>query len=97
MRVCEQLRRLRCNLNLSQERFGRRLGISGKSVSAYETGRCVPTVRVLKQIADEFNVNFTEMSNDNRIHLNKRLEEMEISLLQLKSSLSQILSTEELI
>lgn len=97
MRVCEQLRRLRCNLNLSQERFGRRLGISGKSVSAYETGRCVPTVRVLKQIADEFNVNFTEMSNDNRIHLSKRLEEMEISLLQLKSSLSQILSTEELI
>ena len=95
MHVCEQLRHLRCNLNLSQERFGRRLGISGKSVSAYETGRCVPTVRVLKQIADEFNVNFTEMSNDNRIHLNKRLEEMEISLLQLKSSLSQILSTDE--
>jgi len=43
MHVCDQLRQLRCNLNLSQERFGRRLGISGKSVSAYETGRCVPT------------------------------------------------------
>lgn len=92
MHVCEQLRKLRCELNLSQERFGRRLGISGKSVSAYETGRCVPTVRVLKHIADEFNIDFTEMSSDNRIYLNKRVEEMENSLMQLKTILSQILS-----
>lgn len=92
MHVCDQLRRLRCELNLSQERFGRRLGISGKSVSAYETGRCVPTVRVLKHIADEFNIDFTEMSSDNRIYLNKRIEEMENSFEQLKTILSQILS-----
>ncbi|MFA5776518.1 MAG: helix-turn-helix transcriptional regulator [Patescibacteria group bacterium] len=92
MHVCVQLRQLRCNLNLSQERFGRRLGISGKSVSAYETGRCVPTVRVLKHIADEFNVNFTEMSSENRIYLNKRIEELENSFTQLKSVLSEMLS-----
>ena len=92
MHVCEQLRKLRCTLNLSQDRFGRRLGISGKSVSAYETGRCVNTVRVLKHIADEFNIDFTEMSSDNRIHLNKRLEELENSLMQLRAILSEILS-----
>ena len=97
MYVCEQLRRLRCDLNLSQERFGKRLGISGKSVSAYETGRCIPTIRVLRQIANEFNVNFTEMSNDNRIHLNKRFEELENSFLQLKGTLSRIFSSEKLL
>jgi len=92
MHVCEQLKRLRCDLNLSQERFGRRVGISGKSISAYETGRCIPTVRVLKHVSNEYNVNFTEMSNDNRIHLNKRIEDLEKSITQLKRVLSEMLS-----
>ena len=92
MHVCDQLRQLRCNLNLSQERFGRRLGISGKSVSAYETGRCVPTVRVLKQVSDKYNVNFTEMSSDSKVHLSKRVEDVENSFKELKDTLAQILS-----
>jgi transcriptional regulator with XRE-family HTH domain len=92
MHVCEQLRQLRCNLNLSQERFGKRLGISGKSVSAYETGRCVPTVRVLRRVSDKYNVDFTEMSSDNRTHLNKSVEEVENSVKELKDTLAKILS-----
>ncbi len=92
MQVCKQLRQLRCELNLSQERFGKRLGMSGKTISAYETGRCVPTVRVLRHVSDEFNVNFTEMSSDSRIYLNKRIAEMESSFEELKSILEQMLS-----
>lgn len=97
MHVCNQLKRLRCGLNLSQERFGRRLGISGKSVSAYETGRCVPTVRVLKHIADEYNVSFMEMSNDNRMSLNQKVEELEKCFTQLRTELSQFISTEKVL
>jgi len=91
MQICYKLRRLRCNLNLSQERFGKRLGISGKSISAYETGRCVPTVRVLRHIANEYDVNFTEMSSNNRLSLNKRMEDLEECLSQVREELSCIL------
>lgn len=97
MHVCDQLRRLRCSLNLSQDRFGSKVGISGKSVSAYETGRCVPTVKVLSQIANAYNVNFAEMSSSNRICLNQRIEELERSFSKLKSELENILSTEVLL
>ena len=96
MHVCEQVKNLRCSLNLSQERFGKRLGISGKSVSAYETGRCVPTVRVLKHIANEFNVNFTEMSSDNRKYLNDRIKNLETSFIELRGALLQLISMEQI-
>ena len=97
MHVCDQLKKLRCNLNLSQERFGKRLGISGKSVSAYETGRCIPTVRVLKHIANEYNVSFTEMSNDNRISLSNKVKELEECFTQLQNEISQFISTEKVL
>ena len=97
MHVCDQLRRLRCSLNLSQDRFGSKVGISGKSVSAYETGRCVPTVKILSQIANAYNVNFAEMSSSNRICLSQRIEELELSFSRLKSELENILSTEVLL
>jgi transcriptional regulator with XRE-family HTH domain len=97
MHVCNQLKYLRCSLNLSQERFGQKVGISGKSVSAYETGRAIPTVRVLAQIANEFNVSFTEMSNDKRILLSQRVVELEKCFSQLREELTRMLSSQELL
>lgn len=97
MQICDQLRKLRCNLNLSQERFGQKVGLSGKSVSAYETGRATPTVRVLTQIANAYNVNFTEMSNGNRMLLNQRVAELEQCFLQLRQEISNMLSSTELL
>lgn len=94
MLICEQLKNLRCSLNLSQDRFGNKIGISGKSVSAYETGRCIPPMRVLTQIANTFNVNFAQMSNYNRTCLNQRIQELEKSLQVLKDELEKILTTE---
>ncbi|MBU0649619.1 helix-turn-helix domain-containing protein [Patescibacteria group bacterium] len=97
MHVCQQLKKLRSDLNLSQERFGARLGISGKSISAYETGRCIPTVKILSQIANVYNVNFTEMSNDNRILLNQKVCELEKCFQQLRTELTNLLSVNQVI
>jgi transcriptional regulator with XRE-family HTH domain len=97
MQVCEQLRKLRNSLNLSQDRFGKRLGISGKSVSAYETGRSIPTVRVLRHIANEYNVSFTEMSTDGRNTLRERINALEESFTQLREVLNSIISSERLL
>ncbi len=97
MRVCDQLKRLRCSLNLSQERFGSKVGISGKSVSAYETGRSMPTVKLLSQIANTYNVSFAEISNSDRTCLHQRIQELEKSFTLLKHELENILSTEALV
>ena len=97
MQINSQIKVLRCSLNLSQERFGKKLGISGKSISAYETGRCVPTLRVVKQMAKEFNADFTEMSNESKTFLDKKMEELEESLTQLKVALTKLMSTEQMV
>jgi transcriptional regulator with XRE-family HTH domain len=55
-----EIKKLRKELNLSQRRFGEKVGISGKTVSAYETGRIVPPLRVMEKIASTYNVDFEE-------------------------------------
>ena len=45
-----KIKNLREKKGLSQDRFGSKIGVSGKSVSAYENGRCVPPLKVLENI-----------------------------------------------
>lgn len=51
-----QIKNLREKLNLSQNRFGRKIGLSGKTISSYETGRAVPPVKVLNAISKAYNI-----------------------------------------
>ena len=46
-----EIKKLRQELNLSQERFGKKIGVSGKSISAYETGRVMPPLKIMEKIA----------------------------------------------
>ncbi len=41
---------------LSQLRFGKKIGVSGKTVSAYETGRAVPPEKIITAISDVFSI-----------------------------------------
>lgn len=50
--ISSQIRNIRDKHKLSQERFGKKVGISGKTVSAYETGKTVPSMRVLEKLTD---------------------------------------------
>jgi len=97
MFVCEQIRNVRYRLKLSQERFGKKIGISAKSISAYETGRCVPSIKILKHIADEYNVNFMEFPSENRNDLREKISQLENSFLQLKTLLAQTFSSERIV
>ncbi len=47
----KEIKKLREELNLSQERFGKKVGVSGKSISAYETGRVIPPLKIMEKIA----------------------------------------------
>ena len=54
--LANRIRELRKKLNLDAESFGRRIGRSGKSVSAWETGRNAPGVDVLENICRTYAV-----------------------------------------
>lgn len=47
---------LRTSLGLSQEAFGQPIGVSRGCVQAYEAGRCQPSLKTIKLIADVYNI-----------------------------------------
>lgn len=54
----ERLKQLRLTLNLSQEEFGKKIGIESKAhISSLEKGKRNITDRIIKDICREFNVN----------------------------------------
>ncbi len=78
MTTGERIKKLRKDLDLTQQKFGERLGIKGNTVAQYELGRNEPIDAVLSLICKEFNVNedwlrtgvgniFTEQSEDAQI------------------------------
>lgn len=53
-----RLKKIRKELGLSQEDFGKRLGVTGGGISKLESGRTNFTDQMIKAICREFNVNF---------------------------------------
>ncbi len=58
------IKKLRKHKNLSQHSFGKKVGLSGKTISAYETGRIAPPLKVLERIADTYNVEISSLLDD---------------------------------
>ena len=57
MSVGERIRKLRKELDMTQQKFGERIGIKGNTVAQYELGRNEPVDAVFSLICREFNVN----------------------------------------
>ena len=84
--LSKQLRDIRISKNLSQERFGKKIGKSGKTISAYESGRINPTLKVLDSISQVYDVTFLYVKKNKREQLKEKLE-------YLKKTISDIEST----
>jgi len=84
--LSKQLRDIRISRNLSQERFGKKIGKSGKTISAYESGRISPTLKVLDSISQVYDVTFLYVKKNKREQLKEKLE-------YLKKTISDIEST----
>jgi len=89
MEVGFQIKRLREKLNISQDRFGKKIGVTGKTISAYETGKITPSLDVMKRISKEFDVNFLKKSNTK---IERKIAEMEKSLQELQKLFKESLS-----
>lgn len=46
--------------NLTQEQLAEKIGVSNKTISKWETGRCMPDYSVLKKLCEELEITVTE-------------------------------------
>ena len=68
---------LRRQKGLTQEALAERLGVTGRSVSRWETGSNLPELSLLIEIADFYEVELREILNGERMqeNMNKEVEE----------------------
>ncbi|MBI2620830.1 helix-turn-helix transcriptional regulator [candidate division WWE3 bacterium] len=76
--------------NLSQRRFANKIGVSSKTISAYETGKILPPLKVLDKIASTYKIPILEVSKNSTkilhgkiINLQKGLDEIRAIFLSL--------------
>lgn len=65
MQINEKILQLRKQAGWSQEELGRRIGANKTHISRLEKGRYMPSVRVLKALADVFEVTTDFLIDDN--------------------------------
>jgi transcriptional regulator with XRE-family HTH domain len=81
-----RIREARRNSHLSQDELGKQIGVSDKSVSAYEQGRSTPPINKLKKIAESTNhplSYFTQEDNEEAL-LTSKLANIERELAEVK-------------
>lgn len=85
--LSKNIKRARQHANLSQEDLALKLGISSKTVSAYETGRAIPPSPMLAKIGSITNTSISEIVGITEPITNeaisKKLDKIENLLLQL--------------
>lgn len=71
------LKELRKEKNITQEQFAEIIGVSGRTVSRWETGSNMPDLDILLQIVDYYEVEIREIFDGERKSekMNKELEE----------------------
>jgi transcriptional regulator with XRE-family HTH domain len=87
--LAQRIREARRNAHLSQEELGKYIGVSDKSVSAYEQGRSTPPITKLKKIAESTNhplSYFTQEDNEDAL-LTSKLANIERELAEVKKLL----------
>lgn len=88
-RVNNKIKDIREKLQLSQERFGKKIGVSGKTISAYENGRASPSLKVLDTISDVYNVQFIKIKNKRKDVFFARIKRIRNSLNEIENILAQ--------
>jgi transcriptional regulator with XRE-family HTH domain len=84
-KLSEKIKVLREKLNLSQDRFGKKLGISGKTISAYEKGRCEPPLKILDKITEVYGEPFLGIKEDKMSEINQRIQHIKESLSEIEN------------
>ncbi len=90
--IGKKIKKIRDGYNLSQDRFAKRIGLSGKTISAYERGRTSPPLKVLDKISSIYNTPIVNMNDVHKYELRSKINNIESELLHLKELLKDRLS-----
>ena len=76
-KIGQFLKRLRKETGMTQEQFAEMMGVSGRTVSRWETGSNMPDLDILIQIADYYEVEIKEILDGERKgeQMNKEMED----------------------
>ncbi len=86
--ISAKIRDIRNSFKLSQYRFGKKIGVSGKTVSAYETGRAVPPEKTINLISEVFSTPILYMNKVEKCKLRDQI----ISLKNFVENLEKVLA-----
>lgn len=75
--------------NLTQEELAEKLGISNKTISKWETGKCMPDYSIVKNLCEELDITIAEL-------MDGKVSENNVSSLREEQILDLIKRTQEL-
>ena len=84
------LKELRKEKKITQEQLADKLGVSGRTVSRWETGNNMPDISILVEIAELFDVSIPEIINGER-----KNEKMNDEIKTVAQSMSDYATTEK--
>jgi transcriptional regulator with XRE-family HTH domain len=88
--IGRQIRAIRTKKGLSQKRFGKKIGISGQSVSAYETGKVTPSLSILENISKVYDVDVGRLSDSTKETAEVKMETIKKTLEELRNLLNRV-------
>ena len=83
--------------NLTQEQLAEKIGVSNKTISKWETGKCMPDYSVMELLCEELNITLAELMNgeedEKSIHTydNEQIVEMLKEIQNLKAQKTLIM------
>lgn len=83
--IGRKIREIREQKNLSQDRFGKKIGKTGKTICAYERGRCVPPLKVLEEISQVYDATFMSVRQSRALDLGKKIQELKDILIDFEN------------
>ncbi|KKS15878.1 MAG: transcriptional regulator [candidate division WWE3 bacterium GW2011_GWB1_41_6] len=81
-----KIKDIRNKHSLSQDRFGKKLGLSGKTISSYETGRCAPPLRILKEISGTYDIPLVVVKEEKKQVITENISNIQKLLNELCSA-----------
>lgn len=89
--IAKRIRQARQGARLSQQDLATAVGVSDKSISAYEQGRAVPPINKLKKIASQtsHSLNYFTDENVDQATIANRLIKVEQELKEIKKLLKK--------
>jgi len=83
-----KIKELRQAKRLSQIRFANKVGISDRTVSAYETGRCLPSLQVLDKINKIYNSSIYSAELERIAVISNKLQDLKHTLSEIEDQIN---------